>query len=466
MVFRRPMILLLGFTALTFIGTCTFQFVYDDNLQIVENPHVQAWHFAPSYFTRHVWAQDPDAPHQYYRPLFLLILRLLHAVFGLWSPGWHFALVLCHVGAVACVYWLVQQWKSPQTALTAAALFALHPVHAEVVSWVSAIGEPCLLIVLIGSLVLVRRPGTWNLVAASVLYALGLLLKETAVIWPFVIFVVLYEDLGRTIRRTLPFWGITAAYLLIRAAVLGDVVVSANDRSTPDFALIPTALGHYFFHLVWPVKLSEFYFLHASWMYLVVVIPVLAGLIWVAGEGQYQRTAVLILLLPLVPVLNLKALRSESLLQDRYLYIPSVGFVMLIAPLLKLVPKPAVAILMLAMIAGCIRESKTWSDSEHLYGRALELSPTDQRARDGLARAYAKQGRYGEAINILEPLVKEPQPSARRLQQSFMTLAYSHEQMGHSEQALAYYTAADNLYPRPDIEQHIRALQAAPASSR
>ena len=136
---------------------------------------------------------------------------------------------------------------------------------------------------------------------------------------------------------------------------------------------------------------------------------------------------------------------------------------MLIAPLLTRVPKPAVAILLLAMIAGCVRESRTWSDSEHLYSRALELSPTNQRARDGLARAYARQGRYGEAINILEPLVKETQPSARRLQQSFMTLAYSHEHLGHNEQAIAYYKAADSLYPRPDIEQHIRELQAVPA---
>lgn len=463
---RWVLAFLLVATFLTFAATLRYEFVFDDLLQIVQNPRVQSWQFVPSYFTSHVWAQDPELPHLYYRPLFLLLLRFADAMFGLWPPGWHFLLVLSHVAAVGAVYWLVRQWKNPQASLIAAALFAFHPVHAEVVSWVSAIGEPCLLVVLIGSLILARREGGWNLAGASALYAVGLLLKETAIVWPIVIFLVLYEDLKRTILRTLPFWGITAVYLLVRISALGGLSVDANLGTRPDGSLIPTALAHYFLHLIWPVGLSEFYFLQPSWMYLAAVLPVVGGLVWLVWKGRYEKTAVLILLLPLMPVLNVKGLRAEFLLQDRYLYIPSVGFVMLAALVLERVPKPAVAVLMLLLIAGCVRESRTWSDNEHLYARALELSPTDQRSRDALARAYGRKGRYAEAIQILEPLVREAQPSARRLQQSFMTLAYSHEALGHTAKALEYYEDADRLYPRPDIEQHVAELRAAGAGAR
>jgi tetratricopeptide (TPR) repeat protein len=170
---------------------------------------------------------------------------------------------------------------------------------------------------------------------------------------------------------------------------------------------------------------------------------------------------VVILLLPLAPVLNLRLMSAEFLLQDRYLYLPSVGFVMLLAPLFLRVPKPAVAALLLLMAIGCGRESRVWSDHEHLFRRALELSPTDLRARDGLARAYARKGNYSEAIVILEPLVQEAQPSARRLQQSLMTLAYSHERLGHLQQAFQYYSAADQLYPNPEIERHLAELKSA-----
>jgi len=465
MRFRWMLALVLACTFLTFAGTLRYEFVFDDVLQIVQNPRVQSWHFVPSYFTHHLWAQDPEFPPLYYRPLFLLLLRIAHALFGLWAPGWHFLLVLCHLASVATVYWLVRQWQTPRVSLIAATLFAVHPVHAEVVSWVSAIGEPCLLVALISSLVLARQQGGWNLAAASALYAVALLLKETAVAWPFVLFLGLYESVERTVLRTLPFWGITVAYLLVRIAVLGGLNVTANSP-TPSAALVPTALAHYFLHLVLPIGLSEFYFLQPSWLYLMVVIPVVGGLVWVALRGQYERIAVLILLVPLIPVLNLKGLRAEFLLQDRYLYIPSVGFVMLAAPLLERVPHKAIAVLILAMMAGCVRETRTWSDSEHLYARALQLSPTDQRARDGLARAYAKQGRYEQAIQILEPLVREPQPSARRLQQSLMTLAYSHEHLGHIHKAFEYYSDANRLYPRPDLEHHISELEASLSYSR
>ena len=85
---------------------------------------------------------------------------------------------------------------------------------------------------------------------------------------------------------------------------------------------------------------------------------------------------------------------------------------MLAALLIERIPKPAIAILLLVMIAGCVRETRTWSDSEHLYGRALQFSPTNQTARQCLGRAYAREGRFQDAMQILEPLVQEAQPSA------------------------------------------------------
>jgi len=458
---RWYLYILLAVTFATFAWTITFPFVFDDLLQIVQNPHVQSWKFLPTYFTDHVWSQDPEIPHLYYRPLFLLQLRILHAIFGLWTPGWHFALVLCHLAAAASVYWLVRQWKSAQTALIAAALFALHPVHAEVVSWLAAIAEPCMTAALIGSLILARRKGKQNLAAALALYMVALLLKEPAIVWPVVLFIALYDGFISTLRRTLPYWAVTLLYLLIRIQVLGGVIVADRTRVALDWALLPTALSHYFFHLVWPIGLSIFSFLDASWGYLLIAVPLLIMLYWIARRGQYEKVAVLILMVPLLPALNPATMRAEYLIQDRYLYLPSVGFVMLAALLVGRMPKPAIAVLLLAMIAGCIHEERTWSDNEHMYAKGLELSPTNQTARDGLGRAYARDGNYQRAIEILEPLVHEPQPSARRLQQTLMTLAFSYEHIGNYAAAYDYYSQADNLYPRADIEQYLVELQNA-----
>jgi tetratricopeptide (TPR) repeat protein len=456
---RWSFFLLLAVTLATFAVTLTYPFVFDDLLQIVQNPHIQSWQFFPSYFTDHVWSQDPDVPHLYYRPLFLLQLRLLHALFGLWAPGWHFVLVLLHIASVATVYWLVRQWKSQETALLAAALFAFHPVHAEVVSWISAIAEPAMLIALLGSLILIRRNRPWDRAYSLALYSAALLLKEPAIVWPIVIFIVLYDGFPKTLRRSLPFFAVTIIYLIIRILVLGNIINKPAGEPELSGAYLPTIFCHYFFHLVWPVKLSVYSFLNPSWAYLALALPILAALIWIARRGEYERAAVLILLIPLLPALNPSTFRLDYFVQDRYLYIPSVGFCMLAVLLIERIPKPAIALLLIAMIVGCLYEDNTWSDSEHFYSRGLELSPTNQSARDGLGRAYARDGKYQQAVEILEPLVGEAQPSARRLQQSLMTLAYSYEHLGNLQAAINYYSQADGLYPRADIEAHVIELQ-------
>jgi hypothetical protein len=451
---------LLGVTFLTFGVALRFPFMGDDLPQIVQNPRVQSWSFVPQYFTTHLWMQIPGAAPRFYRPLFLLSLRAIDAIFGLWTPGWHLMLVLCHLAAAAMVYWLVRQWKGEQIALLAAALFALHPVHAEVVSWVSAISEPALVIALIGSLILAQGEGAPNLPAALALFVAGLLFKETAVVWPLVIFVALYDGLGRSLRRTAPFIVVAISYLLLRIAVLGSVTTPLVRAVKPDGSYVPTALSHYFFHLLWPIGLSTYCELHPSWLYLLCVLPLLAFLVWVARRGQYECAAVLILLVPLLPALNLGSMQLDALVQDRYLYLPSVGFVMLAALLLERLPKPAIALLLTVMIAGCVEETMTYSDGEHFYVRGLQAAPHNPEVREGLGRIYANQGKFQQAVEVLEPVLQAKNTPASLLEPSLITLAYSHERLGQIQAAVAYYSAADNVSPSADIERHIAYLQA------
>lgn len=457
---RWMLISLLGVTLLTLSVTLRFPFMGDDLPQIVQNPRIQSWSFAPQYFTTHLWAQIPGAAPRFYRPLFLIALRMIDAVFGLWTPGWHLMLVLCHLAGAAIVYWLVRQWKDRPVALLAAALFALHPVHAEVVSWISAISEPDLAIALLASLIFAHRDGVGNLAASLALFAAGLLLKETAIVWPIVIFITTYDGLGRSLRRTAPFVGVAVSYLLLRIVVLGSITTPLVRSVEPEGSYVPTALSHYFFHLVWPIGLSTYCELRPSWLYLFLVLPLLAALAWVAKRGQYERAAVLILIMPLLPALNLGSLQLDSLVQDRYLYLPSVGFVMLVVLLLQHLPKLAIALLLMIMIACCFEETMTYSDGEHFYARGMKAAPHNPEIREGLGRIYANHGKFQKAIEVLEPVVQAKNTPAALLDSSLITLAYSHEHLGHIPEAVAYYAAADNVSPSADIERHIEYLQA------
>ena len=54
-------------TLATYIGTLWYNFVYDDDGQILGNSYIQFWRHVPLYFISHVWAQlVPRANGNYY----------------------------------------------------------------------------------------------------------------------------------------------------------------------------------------------------------------------------------------------------------------------------------------------------------------------------------------------------------------------------------------------------------------
>ncbi len=181
---------ILAATFLAYAGTLGFGFVFDDVAGIVRNDSIRAWHYLPSYFTSHVWSfLYPHLLSNYYRPLFLLWLRLNDAVFGLRPWGWHLTSVAAHLVATYLVYCLgLRLTRDAWVAAFAGLIFGLDPVHLEAVAYVSAVPELlCTLLVLAALLAWLRaresRPRTWLAVALA-LYSGALLAKESGMIQP------------------------------------------------------------------------------------------------------------------------------------------------------------------------------------------------------------------------------------------------------------------------------------------
>jgi hypothetical protein len=82
-------------------------------------------------------------PLPYYRPIFTVMLTIEYQIFGLWPQGWHLISLLLHILASVGVFYVILLWSRRRLiALFAAALFAVHPVHAESVSWISGMTDP------------------------------------------------------------------------------------------------------------------------------------------------------------------------------------------------------------------------------------------------------------------------------------------------------------------------------------
>ena len=188
---------------LVYIPTLGFQFVYDDKPQVIQNPAIHAWRYWPHYFTTHVWGElYPNVRGDYYRPLFLVWFRINHALFGVNPKGWHLTTILCHVAVTYLVFVLSRRLTGSRgIAFASAVLFAVHPVHIESVAWVSGVSDPFMALSWIGSFLAFleffeSRRGKW-LALALVLFVVGLLQKETAVVLAPIIYVYAWISSSR-----------------------------------------------------------------------------------------------------------------------------------------------------------------------------------------------------------------------------------------------------------------------------
>ena len=101
-----------------------------------------------------MWAQVQGGPVSFYRPLFVLWLRLNFILSEMSPWGWHLVSILKHLlvaGFLGLVVWRLL--RDRVAALIAATLFALHPAHTESVAWVT-VPDPLMSAALLGSLLL------------------------------------------------------------------------------------------------------------------------------------------------------------------------------------------------------------------------------------------------------------------------------------------------------------------------
>lgn len=288
-----------------------FQFILDDH-HFVADPRLQESGHLWEYFTTYVWSQVAGGPASFYRPVFILWLRL-NFILSEASPwGWHLLSILKHLSVALLLGLLV--WKLLRdriAALLASALFALHPAQAESVAWVT-VPDPLMSAAVLGTLLLyltyaehvstfvqsqagkshtkskkenrkqVPRSSSISWIVASAAACLaGLMAKETAIVLPFLLFAkALIIPFGEktpnqtasnnridipmrllsAFRQTLPFLVVTVIYLLLRLNALKGQFSPRTQQLPWQTVLLswPATLWFYVKVLLWPVRPRAF----------------------------------------------------------------------------------------------------------------------------------------------------------------------------------------------------------------
>lgn len=498
----RTIILICLFSFLAYANSLGGDFVFDDTDQIVENQNIRSWDNLAKALTTHVWAfrerpgtLDQPPPLPYYRPLFTVMLTVEYHLFGLWPQGWHLISLLLHILCAIGVFYVILRMSGRNlVALFASILFAVHPAHAESVSWISGMTDPLLGVFFLASFSLYLkarapdergRANRWAFVLSLAMFVLAAFAKETAL--SLVVLVFGYElietsrqkteRLITAAKRTLPYAAVALIYLVPRYLVLGELMwknPQAPDRPLAYTLLtLPFVLWSYVAHILWPINLSVTYnthFVTSVWSPRFLLPVVVLGLV-VAVFLLYRKRVsrevwqgLLLVFVPLLPVLNLgQVSREEYLVFDHYLYLSVAGFAYLvalgifkvgafeskvnekrIAGLSRPVFATAAFVLIgLAFTVVAALENRPWADSYSLWSNVARVRPAYWAAHYNAGLALLDAKRFDEAHASLEQAIalKPDEPNV------LAALGRSYDGKGETSSAVTSFKRAIDINP-------------------
>lgn len=365
------LILIALVTVGVFANSLGGEFVYDDRRQIVANALIQTPSLYGKAVTSDVWAFKGDgtvAASNYWRPTFTAWCIINYQLFGLEPFGWHLLNILLQLGVCLLAFLLLRRWGLSQlVAFIITLIFAVHPIHTESVTWIA--GSPDLLFGLffLASLWFAESVGdkekkkgrSLNLAFAVLCYVLALGAKEVAVLC----FPVYYLIFARTRNDDIPkrqkgneearsarfnrfgIFAVTAGiYFGVRWMVLGQLSRPAEGAASTLSIILsaPSIFAFYLRQIVFPYWVGINYPLRPveemdamNFLVPLVISLIAIGGFWLlARRSNIQKIGLALFILPLLPVFNIPAFPPEQIVHDRYLYLPLLGFLMIVFPYL------------------------------------------------------------------------------------------------------------------------------------
>ena len=403
-------------------------FAFDDLSVIVENTAIQDLGTLPEALISPYWPNEYGRLLGLWRPVATALYGMQWALWGENPAMFHLVNVLLHGVVTALVVLVLAEIAPLALAFVAGLLFAVHPVHVEAVANVVGLAEVFSSALYLGACLVFLRAGERIALlpgaAITILFVLAFLAKESAVTLPGVLFLldgardnVGFKGALSYVRRR---WGlylsltVVAGLILIgRYAVLGSLAsplaplgATLLESEVPRIWTVASTWPHYFRLLFFPLDLSV--------DYAPAVIPlafnwtgsgVLGALLLLGTLGLALRLwgtktlgvdrhpprlfsfGVVWLVITLSPVSNVLFL-SGVLLAERTLYLPSVGFVALLAwigaELYKERRRVAEGALILALMLMSLRtvtRNAVWRDNFTVFDTLMREHPESGRAQ-------------------------------------------------------------------------------------
>jgi tetratricopeptide (TPR) repeat protein len=456
-----PLAVLTFATLLAFVNAWPNRLVFDD--KAFAGPRraaeLDSWQYI---FTHDVWAWT-GSTFGLYRPLLLLQLSAETRVFGAWLHGYHLSNIFQHLVVTLLLYGFLQFLlrssgvQSPTSrfgALLASLVFAVHPIHAEVVNSIFNRSEMMVAALALSGLwwllyFLDRHPArAWT--GLAITYFLAMLCRETALVIPglavILILMVRPGDLATRVRKCLPvLWLLLplVLYLLLRANAVANPHIEVpglatpepvaaieqaesdsvpemlNNIKLPDFETLleaSAALGTAFRVVAWPHPLQLMYGGFSSselWAYAALhLILIITALVLLKRRRYAFAAGLAFFYLAMLPASRIIAFGEDagSHFADRYAYVPTIGLAIILAFAFQAVsqrisPRALVRITLpvLLLLTGLTwARNAEWRSDVALFGVEYERSRPNANTLRWLTGAHVRARNFARVVQICD----------------------------------------------------------------
>jgi len=413
--------------------------LFDDNALIIDNPLIKNFSHLKEIFTTHLF-QGSGIYSNFYRPVQSLSFMIDYHFWQLNPFGYHLMNVLTHICTAVLVYFFIYLLSKKQNiAIITSLLFCVHTVLSWPVNYVASRADLLsVFFILIAAIsyIFYKERGNYLLFLFSLIcFILALLSKEVAIIFPFILLLYLhcFPKQTKEPKKSSPnlvwvFFILIIIYVLLRATILNFTQGKLLETTTGMLPIhirllttskvfmiylkllaIPTGL-----HMEWNIDPATS-FLQDEVFLSVVGLLIIAGFTYfLFRTSKLKFFAIGWFFLTLVPYSNIFPL--NYFMGEGWLYVPSIGFLTLLAIYLSELQKKS-KIWSIAVVSAAVflilfygfltvKRADVWADPVKLYTEVLKYSPNNTKARINLGVLLAKSGSYEEAVKKYKEVAK------------------------------------------------------------
>ena len=412
------LIIILGFVA--YANSLNGKFLYDDPILVENNKLIRAPSAVINFFTNDIFSGAAvGRKSSFYRPLQMASYTLNYSIGKLDVRGYHLVNTILHILVALSIYWLINiLFSNHLLSLITALLFVVHPLHTEAVSYIAGRADSLVgLFMLLSFILYVKlinqtRINILKIIFLLLAYLCALFSKEYSLLLPLLL-LFYHFVFGKKINITvfLSLLGVIAFYMVMRLTYLKPLLTLNTDTVADRLPGLFVAIFSYIKLLFLPFHL---HFEYGQKLFAWTDLRTLGGvfitlLIFVWAYLKRGNKIILFSIgwffLGLLPVSNLY--KINYYMTEHFLYMPSIGFFLLLSYFLSLLYNNKYKIVALILMTCAvlfflnltIRQNDYWKDPLTFYTKTLELAPESSNAYTNLGQIYQDKGDLTKALS-------------------------------------------------------------------